>query len=88
MAKTINLKLTQTGSSQNFNSDGNTSGNSMNKNYSVKVVEDNIEVGSASFNFNINYYGDVSKGDYAAAQQALETKIEEAIKALDTALKA
>lgn len=84
----MNLKLTQTGSSQNFNSDGNTNGNSMNKNYSVKVVEDNIEVGSASFSFNINYYGDVSKGDYAAAQQALETKIEEAIKAFDTALKA
>lgn len=88
MAKTMNLKLTQTGSSQNFNTDGNTSGNSMNKNYSVRVVEDNIEAGSASFNFNINYYGDVSKGDYAAAQQALETKIEEAIKAFDTALKA
>lgn len=88
MAKTMNLKLTQTGSSQNFNTDGNTSGNSMNKNYIVKVVEDNIEVGSASFSFNINYYGDVSKGDYATAQQALETKIEEAIKALDTALKA
>lgn len=88
MAKTMNLKLTQTGSSQNFNTDGNTSGNSMNKNYSVMVVEDNIEVGSVSFSFNINYYGDVSKGDYATAQQALETKIEEAIKALDTALKA
>ena len=88
MAKTMNLKLTQTGSSKNFNTDGNTSGNSMNKNYSVKVVEDNIEVGNASFSFNINYYGDVSKGDYATAQQALETKIEEAIKALDTALKA
>ena len=86
MAKTMNLKLTQTGSSQNFNTDGNTSGNSMNNNYSVKVVEDNIEVGSASFSFNINYYGNVSKGDYATAQQALETKIEEAIKALDTAI--
>lgn len=88
MAKTMTLKLTQTGSSQNFNVDGGTSGNSINKSYSVKVVEDNAEVGSASFNFNVNYYGDVSKGDYATAQQALETKIEEAIKAFDAALKA
>ena len=88
MAKTMNLKLTQTGSSQNFNTDGGPSGNSINKNYSVKVVEDNAEVGSASFNFNVNYYGDVSKGDYAAAQQALETKIEKAIAAFDAALKA
>lgn len=88
MAKTMNLKLTQTGSSQNFNVDGGTSGNSINKSYSIKVVEDNAEVGSASFNFNVNYYGDVSKGDYATAQQALETKIEGAIKAFDAALKA
>lgn len=86
--KTMNLKLTQTGSSQSFNSEGNPSGNSMNKSYSVKVVEDNVEVGSANFNFSINYYGDLTKEDYATAQAALEAKIEAAVKAFDTALKA
>lgn len=86
--KTMNLKLTQTGNSQSFNAEGAPSGNSMNKSYSVKVTEDNVEVGSANFNFNINYYGDMTKEDYATAQAALETKIEAAIKAFDTALKA
>lgn len=88
MAKTMNLQLSQNGVQQHYNAAGNQNGSVMNKSYRVIVVEDNTEVGDASFSLNINYYGDVSSSEYTAAQTALLAKIEAAIKAFDTALKA
>lgn len=84
--KTMNLKLSNQSASKSYDKDGIESGSSTSMSYRIVVVEDNTEVGSVNYNFNMNYYGQSDDVDYSMAKETLEAKIKSAIEAFNNAL--
>lgn len=83
--KTLILKLNNQSNSKNYDINGSTIGGSNIMNFTLVTEEDGNTVGSANFNFNINYYNNLDE-ELKTALETLNSKIQDAIDAFNLSL--